>query len=625
MQGLRSVPDETAANPSTSQAREPEQTRWFDAAVIAIAGLALLNGAWRGGFTSFDDRQHLDLVRDAFNAGWFGFMRIWPTWSYMPATILSYQFDRTLFSNVLHITNWAPWVRAMTYLYHIGAALALWRIMLLLRFRRFEALFIAVFFSAHPMACETVAWVSERKNALSAMFGFAALWAWLGWGTDIGVTRAKYWHIPAATALYALALVSKPSALGLLPVFGLLEIAPFGPCFDGAPLRTRMWRGVLRCLPPTVIAVVIAIVNVHTHGPELCQPPGGTVFTAMLTDLEIVPRYLFNLAAPSSLSAMYYVNPIVSLHDPRVGYLVLLIALGAATVLLSQHRWRTLLAWGWFIGALGPNLNLIAIPLFMQDRYVYLSTPAFAMILTDVFVGVLARVKSGAGAPRIAAGVYVLALASMAAVRAPIFGNALTIFADAVEKQPLSANARYGLGMTYLQATENVQNLSDAQTFRKKCAAQWEQALRSCPDVKRFPFFSEMALRVGEEYMADGNGPKARQFWLLSAYPPPNVPPLASMSMAALSSVIIYDNAQGRLEESVALANDLVTQYAIDERSLYLHARTVYLLAEKKRADGDRAAAVQLIGIARSDLSQITPDQKAYSAAQAFLKLLDQF
>ena len=41
-------------------------------------------------------------------------------------------------------------------------------LMLLLGFRRIEALFIALFFAAHPMACETVAWVSERKNALAA-------------------------------------------------------------------------------------------------------------------------------------------------------------------------------------------------------------------------------------------------------------------------------------------------------------------------------------------------------------------------------------------------------------------------------------------------------------------------
>ena len=616
--------------PNQSQepgAKSQERYRYLDAVLIALAGLVLLNGAWSGGFTSFDDIQHVKLANDAVNGGAFGFLKPQWTWSYMPVTILSYQFDRALFSQTLHLSNWAPGVRLMTYVYHVGAALAVWRIVLLLGFRRLEALFIAMLFAAHPLACETVAWVSERKNALAALFGFAALWVFLGWGVDIGARRRAVWRIPLATVLYVLALVSKPSALGLLPVFGLLEIVPFGLRYDTAPLRTRFLRGALRCLPLAAAAAGITVLNIHTHGPELCTPPGGTVFTAMLTDLEILSRYLFNLVAPGRLSAFYFVDPIVSLNDPRaIGYFALLVALFAVTMLLSQQRWRTAFAWGWLVGALGPNLNLIAIPLFMQDRYMYLSTPAFAMILADVFGGGAARAKLGPSMPRIAGAAYLLALASLAAVRAPIWGNAVTIFSDAVEKQPLSANARYDLGMSFLQASEKIgaANPEASNAFMRKCIEQWKLALDTCPDVTRFAFYSEMALRVGEDFMAAGDSVQAEKYWIRSANPPPGVPPFRPMQSAAIKALITLENSRGRFQEGLAMASDLIRLEDTDE-SVLLHARTAYLLAQKLRNSGDRDNAGKLIALARFEMNLIAPASKVYAAAREFLKLLDQF
>src|SRR3984957_1999983 len=40
---------------------------------------------------------------------------------------------------------------------------------------------VALLFAVHPLRTEAVAWVSERKGILSALFGLLALWAYAGY------------------------------------------------------------------------------------------------------------------------------------------------------------------------------------------------------------------------------------------------------------------------------------------------------------------------------------------------------------------------------------------------------------------------------------------------------------
>ena len=597
-------------------------------ALIAAAGLLLIVGCLDAAFTTYDDMQHVKLVGDAISAGPLGFFKPTPTWSYIPVTILSYQFDRAIFSQLFRIHNWAVGVRFMNYVYHAIAALLLFRVVLRLGLSRGQAFAVALIFSVHPMACETVAWVSERKNALAALFGFFALWVWIGWGADLGRSRSPRWRIPFASLLYLLALLSKPSALGLLPVFGLLELLPVHtPRESWDPFLKRFSRGVLRCLPLAVMAGVVAAVNISTHGPELVKPPGGTVFTALLTDLEIVSRYLFNLLAPAHLSAFYFVNPILSLSDPRVWqYGLMLIALAAITVYLAENRARALLGWGWFVAGLGPNLNLIAIPLYMQDRYAYLSTPALFMVLVEVVAGLRWRLKLTPITLQLVAGAFVLMLAVFSVQRSFVWYNAATIFSDAVAKQPLSANARYALGVALTQAAEAEHrdgHAEMAEHFEDESASQLQAALDTCPDAKRFAFFVEMAQRVGRHAADRRDAATAEKYLLLAGYPPPGIPPYIAWTELALRDLVNLFISQGRFDEGMACAFQLMRINPDSDANRVIRARAAYLLAQYKQSHGGGEEAKKLIALARQDLATIPPDSTHNASAQQFLKLLD--
>ncbi|MFH0938028.1 MAG: hypothetical protein V1899_01905 [Planctomycetota bacterium] len=596
------------------------RSAWLHGALLAVGGLVLLLGCWNVPFIFYDDQIHVSLNYEVTQGDTLEFFKLSPIETYFPVTKLSYRFDYLVFVEWLHLKNWAPGVRLMTCLYHILAAIFVWRIMLRLRLSRWQALFIGLAFVAHPLACETVCWVSERKNALAGLFGFAAVWAWLRWSD-------RAWRLPMSALLYGLACLAKPSALGIFPVLALLEI--FKACDapdDGqapAPRAVQRWWRVLGYLMPlALISVVVVKVNLIGHATTIVEPPGGSIFTAMLTDLEIVSRYLFNVFIPVALSAVYFVDPITSVKDARViGYALLLTTAAITTTFFSANRRRTIFAWLWFVGALGPNLNLIAIPHFMQDRYLYLSTPAFFLILVDFSTGLIARIRRLSSRVLFAVGTaYLIMLVALASVRSSVFDSMMTLFADAVKKQPQAAFAHWGLGAAYSQAaqalrTEPPHNQALIEQYRSEWREQWRISVDECPDTKRFAIYSIMAMTVGEDCNVRRDLVGAERYWTLAAEFSGGQQDGRSLAMGYLSSLRMTQN---RPEEAYRYANEGLA--LVPDNTLRLaRAKAALALAKNEQQVGDKAAGDQWVNMAREDLNSMLNDARVSEQARRLL------
>ena len=439
--------------------------------IICILGVSLWFGCRNADFIKFDDLIHVDprvldlSFHDVFLKA--------PLQTYFPVTTLSYQFDRAAFSGWL--PTWAMGARFMNYIYHSAAALLLWCIMLELGLTRLQSLFVAAVFAAHPMGCESVCWISERKNILAALFGFAALLAWLK-------LEHSNWRIAATSCLYTLALMSKPSALGLLPVFVLIELFGGRNGLAGrAPMnwtqRPSWWLyTLLRIAALAALSAGSILMNLHTATQSLIKPPGGSAFTALLTDLEIFVRYIGNLLAPFSLSFIYFVEPICSLSDPRVyeyGFALMIII--AATVWIASNRRRAAFGWLLFLSTLGPNSNfLAAIAFLMQDRFVYLGTGSFFLVVLETFLGIRARFLDAHGKPfsfplpcssrlSMSVGVvYICVLVILSSMRGMLWNDALALFHDAEIKQPQSGFPHFYVGESYATAGKKLLKIPGA-------------------------------------------------------------------------------------------------------------------------------------------------------------------
>ena len=618
-------------------------TRTLHGILIASAGIVLLAGCWDADFTTYDDQVHIgenQQVERQFSL--FEIFKPAPGSTYFPVTILSYKLDSVLFPS--GTKAWAPGVRFMSFVYHAAAALILWRVLLLLGLTELQALFVAIVFAVHPLACETVCWVSERKNALAAVFGFWALWAWLR-----AETHTAWWRGCAAAALYALALMSKPSALGLLPVFFFLSV--FGGARGLSPSSPQnlklmsVWKQgkqwldlVERMLPLAALSVGAAALNLSRYAK--IPPPGGTLFTAILTDFEILTRYLFNLGIPVALSAVYRVDAVRSVSDPRVIlYGLTLLLLAGITVNIASNRRRVIFGWLWFLGALGPSLNLISLPHLMQDRYVYLSTPGFFIVLVEAVDGIYSRASFRGPAETPATGkrrsmvllgcAYVAVLAALAGARGMVWRDNQTIFSDAVAKQPGAAFAHFGLGSAYAQKWNDLSFVpntprQEIESYHRRWMSEWRAGL-ACADIGRYSrSFWEMTEAVSADCLARGDFDRPEHFgvehyWAQMAYPPSELADDPGRRSVALANLALRRMEQGQAHISYGMAAEAVRIFSQDY-TRFVRARISVNLAAIVNKAGIEIEARRLIAEARGDLLSIEEKSGAYTAAQTMLR-----
>jgi tetratricopeptide (TPR) repeat protein len=394
-----------------------------------------------------------------------------------------------------------------------------------------------------------------------------------------------------------------------------------------------------------MLALVDLLLNIKGHSVTLIPPPGGTVFTAILTDLEILSRYLFNLLAPVALSAVYFVDPIRSVTDPRAaGYGILLATIIVLTIKLARNRRRATISWQFFISSVGPNLNLIALPHIMQDRYVYLATPWLILVLVEVFAGLREslqrRGKLNFAWPlgTIGACAYVTLFAVLALERGGVWISSRSIFEDAVRKQPRAGFARFALGSTYRdigkiyldlasKMSSGVEQNADRAALTKAGAEayqimglqQWQYGLDQCPDLHRFNIYLNMAWEVGEEFYRQGRVDSAEKYWRMAAAKPTETIDDRVTRAIANGSLCTLCLFQKRYIDALDFVN-VALKLSSEESLRLLHAQTVLALAQEMRKSGDKLDRANLI-TAREELLSIPPSSEArYRQAQEYLR-----
>ena len=168
-----------------------------------------------------------------------GLRRIWFDTT---ATLQYYPVVHSVFWVQYHLWGLQPLgYHLINVLLHIVGALLLWRIMTCLNFP--GAWLVAAIFALHPVEAESVAWVTELKNVLSAVFYFSAGLCYLhfaGLAGDCAAARRRYYYA-AALVLFVGALLSKtvtcslPAALALVVWWKkdrwLKELYPLAPFF----------------------------------------------------------------------------------------------------------------------------------------------------------------------------------------------------------------------------------------------------------------------------------------------------------------------------------------------------------------------------------------------------------
>lgn len=587
--------------------------------LVAVAPLLLLINCWKAPFLPYDDAWHVFTALGPLD--WAGLFLLPQATVYLPVTFLSYRLDSVLFPWMYDLLGtWAPGVRLMTCVYHAGAALFVLQIARLLGLSRGKALFVALVFAVHPTACETVCWASERKNALAALFGFAALWALLRF-------ERRNTQMLLVVPFYLLALLSKPSALGLLPVLLLADLCGGVRGLaqsEAAPWREpKHWAGMCwRFLPLFLLSAGVVAINLCGNVRLMVPPPGGSVFTAMLTDAEVLSRYLYGIFVPVELSFSYFVAPITSPFEPRfLGYATLLASLFAASVWVAANRRLALFGWLWFLMALFPHLNFIAIPYVMQDRYLYLGLPGILIVAAESVSGVIQRGRLNCRLAVVVGVPFVIALASLGIMRGEFFSNMYLLFSDAAQKQPLAADAHHGLVFAYSQIHEMAKRagrVAEMQDAERRCGQELQCMMDRCPDATRQLCYLDAAFEAGKYALLQKQPAEAERYFRQILNPPPWFPAPKKLVIEVLTLLSTVKLQIGQAEEAYALAGQAVALSPTAGEALLARARAALALANSP----DERRNQELRREAENSLTFVPQSFPRYAEAQEALKAL---
>jgi tetratricopeptide (TPR) repeat protein len=300
-----------------------------------------------------------------------------------------------------------------------------------------RSIFVGGLFALHPLRVESVAWVSERKDVVSAFFYFCTLWAYAWYAR-----RPQSWRRYAAVAaLFTLALMAKPSTVSL-PFLLLL--------LDYWPLRRKEPLAVLLREKIPFVAMAAAVSVATYLGQKQVGAMGnieGLAFPERLANaLVSYLRYLGKIFWPHPLAVIYPYQrdlPVLS-----IAAACLLLVAVTALVLFRGRQFRYLpVAWFWFLGTMVPMIGLIqAGRQAYADRYTYIPSIGIFIGLVWIVADSIENRKWNRDVAIAATLVVLPALAFTTWSQLPYWHDDLTLFQHAIDAAPENPLALYHVG-----------------------------------------------------------------------------------------------------------------------------------------------------------------------------------
>ena len=381
-------------------------------------------------FVNYDDNEYVTdnprvqqgltwaAVRWAWTTGWAG--------NWFPLTWMSHMLDWQLWG------SWAGGHHATSLALHVANTLLVFGLLSGATGAVWRSALVAGLFALHPLRVESVAWVAERKDVLSACLFLLALWAYGRWVRLGGVGR--YVLIMAALVL---SLTAKQMAVTLPCALVLLDVWPLGR------LRSEgLWPLVREKLPlvPLVVAAAAVTMTVQAAGGMIADTEANPLAVRVANAIVSYATYLWKTIWPADLIVLY-----VHRGAPAPWVLVVsALVLTLVTALAWRERERRpylLVGWLWYVGTLVPVIGLVPIGRHaFADRYTYLP-----------IIGVLVAVAWLLPARRAIAAVAVAVLVALGvrtAAQARIWHDPVSLFTYALrvdERSPVAhLNLAYG-------------------------------------------------------------------------------------------------------------------------------------------------------------------------------------
>lgn len=301
---------------------------------------------------------------------------------------------------------------------------------------------VAALFALHPLHVESVAWIAERKDVLSALFWILTMIAYVRYARQPSMKR----YLLMAVS-FALGLMAKPMLVTLPFVLLLLDYWPLGrlrltgdapaPDDEGTPgVRLSAVLPLVREKIPLFLLSAASCILTF-----MAQSQGGAV--SSLGNVSIAARvsnslisyvaYLWNVVWPVSLGVFYPLNRSVS-PFLAAGALFLILLVTLAVLLAARRLPYLAIGWLWYLGTLVPVIGLVQVGAqSIADRYTYIPLVGIFIMGAWGLTDLLGRWRHGKTVLVYWFSILLVLLTGFAWAQAGTWKNSITLFTHAIE------------------------------------------------------------------------------------------------------------------------------------------------------------------------------------------------
>lgn len=303
---------------------------------------------------------------------------------------------------------------------------------------------VAALFAVHPLHVESVAWVAERKDTLSALFFLLCLLAYTAY--VLKKSRRAY---AASVAALALGLLAKPMLVTAPFVLLLLDEWPFHR-IDRTNWKQRVVEKVpfALCIVPSIFATLFAqreAMSTMTTIPMLERLANASISYV---------RYLLKSIWPTDLSVIYPFPKVIDWRIAVVCALLILAATAGAFLMRRRMPWL-FTGWLWFVGMLLPVIGIVQVGVqSMADRYTYLPHIGLFFAIVWTVHELAQRAPQTREALAVAAGVVIALFAFVAHAQVGYWSGSVPLFEHALSVTSGNNLAHVNLAAGLLESGE---------------------------------------------------------------------------------------------------------------------------------------------------------------------------
>ena len=297
--------------------------------------------------------------------------------------------------------------------------------------------FVAAVFAIHPLRVESVAWISERKDVLSAVFFMLTLGAYVRYARHPSIGRYLTMAI-----VFALGLLSKSMLVTVPFLLLLLDYWPLNR-FTG---RSSTKQLILEKVPLLALSVSDGLATLWAQHSSIARGEQLPLVSRIGNGLVSYVIYVKQMIWPVDL-AVFYPHPGDQLPVWEIGLAILMLAMvSAGAIALRRKSPYLITGWFWYLVMLLPVIGLIQVGSQAHaDRYTYLPQIGLYLLLAWAITDALApqlqrRILA------VMASVTVIALAWCARVQASYWRNGESLWGHALAVTSRNFMAHDGLG-----------------------------------------------------------------------------------------------------------------------------------------------------------------------------------